>query len=391
MIATICPLSDKKQQVSIMSSLSPTDYEWAKSHNYKALQHIQILLSEAEQSYKIVKVEENNQIKLLYLFEITTINTTSLQDSSEPKCFLEKLSKTIFKWKQIHVGHPCCTLLYDFNYTIYDPSTLNSTKFQNMYLQSLDYVSSKLNVSILTLPTSSLEQFNKTLLENYCFQESLQDFTMQLNDVNKWQTFDDYLAELKRKYLKRAKTILDKSKNISYKNLNLDEILQNKNLLHSLYAQVTTSQNFILKSADVDHFENLKKIYGEEFQILAYYTNDEIVAFLSYFVFDNKMYVHYVGLDYAQNDKFDLYFNLLFKTIDIAITQKLETINYGRTSLDAKASLGAVPEHHNTYFKTYGLTRLLQKQIIKQLQSLESNSWKIRKPFKSEVLAEENI
>lgn len=50
------------------------------------------------------------------------------------------------------------------------------------------------------------------------------------------------------------------------------------------------------------------------------------------------------GLDYEYNKDYDIYQNILLDDIREGIKNKMTKINFGRTSIAMKSSLGAVPE-----------------------------------------------
>ncbi len=51
------------------------------------------------------------------------------------------------------------------------------------------------------------------------------------------------------------------------------------------------------------------------------------------------------------NKSHAIYQRMLYDYIDIAIKQKLSTLNFGRTASEIKSSVGAIPQHLTVYIR----------------------------------------
>ncbi len=208
------------------------------------------------------------------------------------------------------------------------------------------------------------------------------DILMSLEIDPKWNSLNDYITALSKKYAARAKKILNSAAEIEVKELSLEEIGSHQKDLHTLYCQVLSRQSFCFGKLNEDYFTILKSRFGESFSIKGLFLNGKLVAFCSYFLNETKLDVHYVGIDYEFNQTHNLYFYIHFLVLQDAIILKMQTLEMGRTTLEAKAILGCKPHYNNTYisFKN-SLAECCYNYFSKNLS--ESDSWKTRNPLKT--------
>ena len=218
------------------------------------------------------------------------------------------------------------------------------------------------------------------------FQPFKDDITMELYIRNSWIVFDDYLKNLSRKYLQRAKKILKANESIQKRKLSIEDMNLYGSRIEELYKQVALSQSIRMGILNVNYFIELKKYYHESFEMLGYFVNDELVAFSTYIYYQDSMEIHFIGFDYQKNEAYKLYFNILFDGIKIAIEKKLQRIELGRTAKEAKASAGAVSADIYNYIKLkHGLPSLAFSFFNSFFNSNVGDSWKSRNPFKESV------
>jgi hypothetical protein len=379
---SFCSSQEKQNLSTIINKPTIDDIAWLEAKNISFAQLILSLIQKDSEKYKLIKVQNGQQTILFYLLEIININLGEIYNS-KPGMF-SKISKHLLSFCKFKIAHPSYSLLYDFDFIIADHGV---TDKYLIVAKSLETIEKDLGIHIVTLPcgTHQNDSFSQNIIK-LGYEKPIDDFTMQLSLDSNWESLSDYVNYLKRKYSKRAKSILKKSDSLTFRELNINDILEMASQIHELYSQVLAKQKFIAGTADSEHFVNLKRNFGDDFRFEGIFDiNNNLLAFLSYFKKTNALHIHYVGLDYAKNDQYDIYFNILFRCIELGIKNGKNTINFGRTSLDAKASLGAEPIAHQTFVKTNGLSKLIKKCVVQQIAKLENNSWKLRKPFKSDV------
>jgi hypothetical protein len=378
-------LKNDNYTFEVLAEIEAKDIAFMNSFNETKTRHILELLSTKSAQFKIIKVASGNTPFLYFLLEILPISLEKI-DQKEA-CFINKVGLKLLNLHKFSIAHPCFSMLYDFDFCFFDPYLVSDNLKIELIGRGIEKASTLLNISIVTIPFARpIANISHILLTQLGYTLPVQDFTMELDLPKIWTSFDDYLISLKKKYHKRAQNIIDKGKNLSYKNLSLDEIKLYNNTIFELYKQVISTQKFVADTAQHNHFVILKEIYKDDFMLEGIFSAEKLIGFNSYFIENQKVLVHYIGFDYSQNELFDIYFNILFRNVKVGINLGKQSINFGRTSLEAKASLGAKPKYHSNYFKTFGLTKILASQVIKQVKSHETNAWKSRQPFKNEVL-----
>lgn len=209
------------------------------------------------------------------------------------------------------------------------------------------------------------------------------DISMSLTIRDNWKNMDDYVSDLSHKYKQRAKKILKGFQDVEAKSLTLEEIIQQEALLHQLYMNMLDKQSIKLSIAHPQYFSESKKTLGSTFEIVGFYHASKLIAFQSYICHNEEQETHYIGMDYTAPKELYLYFNLLFYSIQLAIQRGRTKILFGRTALEAKASAGAEPFYHNTFFKIYNpFFRKIVYRFANRYDDTLGDGWKNRHPLK---------
>ncbi len=224
------------------------------------------------------------------------------------------------------------------------------------------------------------------------YQRMDNDIAMHLSIPPNWQTFDDYQAELKRKYRNRAKSTRKNFNGVQTRNLSLQEIIQYKMRMHSLYKEVTKNQVVSMGELSEDYIPELKKNLGEKYQVTGFFIteNDQekMIAFSSAIIHDGVHDMNYIGFDYSLNQKYSLYFNILFHCVECAIANKCDKLLLGRTALEAKAIVGCEPDYLYTFYKLKSrFINEIVKNITRRFENKLGDGWENRHPFKAEYYA----
>ena len=209
------------------------------------------------------------------------------------------------------------------------------------------------------------------------------DVTMEITRKQQWNCFDDYLKDLTKKYLKRAKKIMQAFNGVVTKELNAAEILENSTEIEKLYWNVINKQKVRLGIINSVYLYELKKDLGQRFELHAIYTNDLMIGFYTYIFYGKEMETHYIGLDYAYNDIHKTYFNILFFSVQKMIEGKYEKLELGRTAKEAKANLGAVPKQIFNYVRVKNpIAKIAVGYFLKRFNQSENQKQLERSPFK---------
>lgn len=207
---------------------------------------------------------------------------------------------------------------------------------------------------------------------------------MLLNLKEKWQVFEDYLADMSSKYRIRAKKALKMSKALLRREIFLEEFHLLKGRCYELYMQVALSAGFNISFLHPDYFYQFKKAFPERFRVFGYFVESKLIGFYTTFLNHHELEAHFLGFEAHYNKTAQLYLNMLYDIIKNGIEQGgVEQIHFARTALEIKSSVGAVP----VYFQSFGkhlnpALNFLMFQSIRYFSPKEN--WVQRHPFKDE-------
>jgi hypothetical protein len=221
------------------------------------------------------------------------------------------------------------------------------------------------------------------------FMPIKQDVSMEMAVNSDWLTIQDYIEDLDKKYRKRFLKIQQSAAELEKKELSENDLITFQHKIFELYNQVYSTQDFKLTEITDSYFINLKQVLGEKMEVFGFFKNNELLAFTTH-IYNAKqqMEIHYIGLDYAQNKEYNLYFNILQFGLEMAIKGRQKSLELGRTAHVAKASLGAkpTPNYNYVYFKKHIYSWSFQLFLRKMYKNIESE-WQTRSPFAARVEA----
>tara|TARA_B110001454_G_scaffold139348_1_gene129446 strand:- start:1408 stop:2595 length:1188 start_codon:yes stop_codon:yes gene_type:complete len=210
---------------------------------------------------------------------------------------------------------------------------------------------------------------------------------MQLQLNNNWKDFDDYLAAMKTKFRVKAKKAFKQSIDIRIEEVTLKNITQKLPKMTALYEKVASNAEFNLGTFNLETYKNLKEKFGDDYILKSYWLDDKIVGFISGVINNESLDAHFVGIDYQQNREYAIYQRMLYDYIEIAISKKLKTINFGRTASEIKSSVGAVPQDLTMYLRH---KKTITNKILKLfLQRVQPTPFQQKFPFKNIEISHE--
>lgn len=215
--------------------------------------------------------------------------------------------------------------------------------------------------------------------------KSVFEFSTQPNMIftiaNHWHTEEDYINSLTKKYRDQYKRARKKAHDLTKRKLNLSEIELLENQLYELYYHVAKNAPFNSFFLSTKHFSNLKKHWKDDFLLYGYFLNDQLIGFNTLIKNGEAMDTYFLGYDEKIQKEKMLYLNMLYDMIAYSIKKKYRTINFARTALEIKSSVGAKPqkllgfmEHKNPIINS------LLPLIFSYLEP--TVLWQERNPFK---------
>lgn len=195
-----------------------------------------------------------------------------------------------------------------------------------------------------------------------------------------WKTEEDYVAALSKKYRDQYKRARKKATGLVKKQLSLEEIRNQEEVIYDLYYHVAKSAPFNTFFLPKNHFAVFKEQLQENFLFYGYFENDKLIGFNTLIKNGSDLDTYFLGYDDSVQREKMLYLNMLYDMIGYAIKEQFKTVIFARTALEIKSSVGATP------LKMYGLmshnNQFINSQLDFFFRYLEPETvWKERHPF----------
>ncbi len=375
----------------VFNSTSHLPKEWdtfAPSHFFLSVPFLHVLETSSPNNmhcYFVGVFNAQNQLVGKVLVQHIDISNTELFQSKS--VWINKLKHFAARFLARHillVGNNLLTGEHAFSF---DFTAVSQTQFaillEHIHYCMLDYFKKK-NIKIRLSMIKDIHEKNKsgfvqTNFKNYVWTKFQP--TMIFNSHSTWHHFSDYTKALNTKYRTQLNRSRKKSSQIEKKALTEDDIAHHTQTIDNLYLQVQQQAKFNTFVLPPNHFFTLKKQLQDELYVYGYFLANQLVGF--YTIIKNKEELQTYFLGYNNNLQKDslLYLNMLYDMIEFCIAHKGKTLHFGRTAMEIKSSVGAIPtelfvlvKHHNMFVNAtlrYGL-KIFTPKI----------NWKNRQPFK---------
>ncbi|REJ99828.1 MAG: GNAT family N-acetyltransferase [Bacteroidetes bacterium] len=210
------------------------------------------------------------------------------------------------------------------------------------------------------------------------------DLTMQMDILPIWKEFRDYEKSLKHKYSQRARKIRRAGEVLARKKISPEDFKANSEEFIRLFMNVAEHQVVRMGIVGKEYYHEIFDKLGDAFEMIAYYYQNKLIAFASYITYEKKLEVHYIGMDYQFNKEYYLYFNILFDSIEKAISAGKKHLELGRTAREAKAVIGCKAIYFNDYIRVNNkLSKFILKLLKKYFNKDAGSDWRNRHPYKS--------
>jgi predicted N-acyltransferase len=161
-------------------------------------------------------------------------------------------------------------------------------------------------------------------------------------------SLDDYCAALKAHY--RDQIVLSRKKfeqggatmTVVADPVELERI--HTPAVHQLYLNVVNRAEMKVEVLTDAFFRALAREMPRQVRMIVFTCRDEILAYTWNLQTDTDLYILFAGVSYERNADFDLYFNLLYATLDYGMRQGVTTIQVGQTADVFKARVGCTSE-----------------------------------------------
>lgn len=343
--------------------------------------------------YIILKTKQDKAFGLLYyqLQYFNAAQSLSEKESKNSPCFFNTIQKFLkgLVAKQVEFNTFVCgnLLLTGENGFYFKKGSfaeenlfkIISTTSERVQ-EDLNHFGIQCNVCLMKDYPIEIKELGTALTEKYYHEFCIQPCMMMKLNPN-WKSFDDYLDALQSKYRIRAKRAIKKSQHLEKRELSLEEIKQFQAEIYQLYLGIAENAGFNTVNLDPNYFYGLKQHLVDNFHLFAYFNKEKMLGFYTIIGNNEESEAHFLGYDKQENTHSQLYLNTLYDIIDFSINSGFKKINFSRTALEIKSSVGAVPQEMICYMKhRNNFSNKFLRPILDYLNP--TVDWKQRHPFK---------
>jgi predicted N-acyltransferase len=203
--------------------------------------------------------------------------------------------------------------------------------------------------AILIKDLNEVQETHRNLLKDKGFVE----FDIQPNMLMPlpYADFDAYLQAMSTKYRTRAKRAFKKLDGIEKRALNLADIQRELPRIYALYHEIAQNAGFNMVDLNEHYLPALKRDLPDHFNMYGYYLNGQLLAFYTTIQNGKEMEAHFLGYDKSINQDYQLYLNILYDIVSLAIEARCHQLVFARTALEIKSSVGAVAHNLPCYLR----------------------------------------
>ena len=234
---------------------------------------------------------------------------------------------------------------------------------------------------------TTYKDFDKKEIKNFDIPKFQNDYqySTQPNMVfsinEKWQSEQDYIESLSKKYRDQYKRARKKAALIEKRKLHLEDIIALEDTIYDLYFHVAKNAPFNTFFLPKNHFRVFKEIFKDKFLFYGYFINEKLIGFNTLIKNGEVMDTYFLGYDESIQREKMLYLNMLYDMIAYSINKNFKEIIFARTALEIKSSVGAKP------VKMFGLmdhsSKIVNLYLPRIFKYLEPETvWQERNPFK---------
>ena len=182
----------------------------------------------------------------------------------------------------------------------------------------------------------------------------------------RWKSFADYENDLRQKYRKNMRKDLHKLQENDVRVSIVTDYSGVSEQLMTLYLNVYEKSKYKFERITREFFELMGSGRTKGSRLITFDHRQRIVGFVLAVEDESALRPIYIGIDYEENQRLSLYFNMLYHIVGTAIELGKERIYFGQTSYFPKQKVGALANDLYIFVK-------LRKRFM---------NWLFRRPLK---------
>lgn len=174
---------------------------------------------------------------------------------------------------------------------------------------------------------------------------------------NTFTSFDDYLNKLRSTYRRRINKALSCRNNFLIRKIQKGDFNQAH---YKLYLSIMKRTDNPLEILPIEFFQT----YDAEIYEFMDKTN-KLIGFIQLKEFEDRLCFLFGGFNKEDVKKFDIYYNMLLKIVEIGIEKKVKIVEFGQTAEESKLKIGCkevykyLYVHHSNFILNYIIQKLL--------------------------------
>lgn len=277
-------------------------------------------------------------------------------------------------------GNMCLSGLYGIHSAVEDQEEASGRLFQAIELCARELKHSGKVVATILKDFPEKQSPYTAAIRPHRFNRLSMDPIMRMEIRKEWKSLQDYLGAVTAKYRQRYQQARKKIQNCSIRPMSLQEMEAQGERINELYRAVQEKSPVRILQPDASYLIALKKHLGEQVDFRGIFLGEQLIGFLTG-IRDHFCYeAHHIGMDYAYVRTHGLYLNILYWYIEMAIASGATTLSFGRTAIEMKTTVGAVPVMHEAWLKLNN--KMLNSLVSHLIPDKSGEEWIPRNPFK---------
>lgn len=220
-------------------------------------------------------------------------------------------------------------------------------------------------------------------LRPYSYRPVETEPNMVLDLPATWRQYSDYLAGLTSSYRQAAKKVAKEIEKAGCRVEPLSHPATHADRLHALYLQVHENAAIRPVTLPSAYLPSLAAALGDRYRCSVVRRGDEILGFVVTLRDGETAVGYYLGFDRTAAQQLPLYLRLLHACVEDAISMGCRRLSLGRTALEPKARLGALPRPLRVWVRhRHPLLNLILRGLLGSIPHEEAPE---RNPFKGET------
>lgn len=362
---------------AIWDSILPTDSFF---HRHRFIRAIEEAKVENSEFWYILFQRESRLVGSAVLTSFTiALDLFTPQITKSLIKSMRRFYPDFFKVRILFCGLPIS--IGKHNLFIADPS--DNYEILNLLYAEMLSISMQKNIKYLCLKEfdDQFVRLSSSFLKKHflCFQ-SIPYVSMDI----RWSRFGDYLNDLRHSYRRQIKQTLKKrgwiEPCIEMNNSPPEDDKEHLILSHcqaicnpseyfDLYKEVMDRAEIKLETLNKDFFKNIFEAMNEEFELLSFVKSKEVLGSAILCTHGKSITFLLIGLNYSKLKEYDVYFNITYALIKLAIDRHCTTLHLGQTSYYLKQRVGGICSNLFFYIKSKNaliqlIFRFFQKYIF---------------------------